>query len=100
MTTRRQARAPLVRTSGHAQHSDGAARDIARAEADYRRFRQAYLDLARGEHNEVALAMIGADMERANALLQRLSGLQPLPFTHESDRVVRRGARHLAEESA
>ncbi len=39
-----------------------AQHDASRAEADYERFRQAYLEIARNEpDNEVALAMIGAD---------------------------------------
>ena len=77
-----------------------AEREIDRAQADYQRLRQAYLDLAKGEHNEVALAMVGADMERANATLQSVSGVRQLPFTHESGKVVKREARRVAEESA
>lgn len=77
-----------------------AERDIGRAEADYLRLRRAYLDLASGERNEVALAMVGADMERAHATLQGLSGLRPLPFSHQPTGVLRREANRLAEESA
>ena len=86
--------------SSRPEHSTqlAAARDIARAEDDYRRLRAAYLELARTQHNEVALAMVGADMDRAHAALQSLSGLRRLPFTNEPTIVVRREARRLAEE--
>jgi hypothetical protein len=46
----------------------------------------------------VALAMIGADMDRAHAHLQELIGLPRLPFTHEPSTVVRREAERLAHE--
>ena len=52
--------------------------EVARAEADYQRLRAAYLDIAKNEPgHEVALAMIGADMDRAHAALQALIGLPP-----------------------
>lgn len=74
--------------------------EIARAEADYQRLRAAYLDIARNEPgHEVALAMVGADMDRAHAYLQALMGLPRLPFTHEPSTVVRREARRTADES-
>ncbi len=74
--------------------------EISRAEADYQRFRAAYLEVARNEPgHEVALAMIGADMDRAHARLQALMGLPRLPFTHEPSTVVRREARRIAEEN-
>ncbi len=74
--------------------------EITRAEADYQRFRAAYLEVARKEPgHEVALAMIGADMDRAHARLQALMGLPRLPFTHEPSTVLRREARRIAEES-
>ena len=89
---------------GQHPRQTGAEREFARAEADYQRLRQAYLELARGqdqnEVNEVALAMVGADMERANAVLRRLGGLRELPFTHEPTQAERREARRLAEENA
>jgi hypothetical protein len=72
--------------------------EVARAEADYQRLRAAYLDIARNEPgHEVALAMIGADMDRAHARLQALIGLPRLPFTHEPSAVVRREAQRLSE---
>ena len=46
----------------------------------------------------MALAMIGADMDRAHARLQALIGLPKLPFTHEPSVVVRREAQRLTEE--
>ena len=74
--------------------------EVARADADYQRFRNAYLEIARKEPgNEVALAMIGADMDRAHARLQALIGLPRLPFTHEPSTVVRREAQRQTEEN-
>ena len=74
--------------------------EVARAEADYQRLRAAYLDVARSEPgHEVALAMIGADMDRAHARLQALIGLPRLPFTHEPSAVVRREAERLLQET-
>ena len=78
-----------------------AQREVQRAEADYQRFRTAYLEVARNEPgHEVALAMIGADMARAHARLQSLIGLPRLPFTHEPSTVMRREAQRIAEEKA
>lgn len=58
--------------------------EVARAEADYQRLRNAYLDITRREPgNEVAMAMVGADMDRAHARLQALKGLPRLPFSHD-----------------
>jgi len=74
-------------------------RRVARAEADYARFRAAYLEIAQSEpDHEVALAMIGADMNRAHAYLQALIGLPPTPFEKQPSVVVMREARRLAEE--
>jgi hypothetical protein len=73
--------------------------EVSRAEADYQRLRAAYLDIAKNEPgHEVALAMIGADMDRAHARLQALIGLPRLPFTHEPSVVVRREAQRATEE--
>lgn len=100
MTLGVHARPTTIRNS-RAEHGRqlSADREIARAEEDYRRLRCAYLELAKTQHNEVALAMIGADMDRAHAALQSLSGLRQLPFTHEPTIVVRREARRLVEEN-
>ncbi len=77
-----------------------AQQEVQRAESDYQRFRAAYLDIARNEPgHEVALAMIGADMDRAHARLQALIGLPKLPFTHEPSTVMRREVRRIAEEN-
>ena len=74
-------------------------RRVARAEADYARFRAAYLEIAQNEpDHEVALAMIGADMNRAHAYLQALIGLPPTPFEKQPSVVVMREARRLADE--
>ena len=73
--------------------------EVARADADYQRLRNAYLDIAQNEPtHEVALAMIGADMDRAHARLQALIGLPRLPFTHEPSAVMRREAQRLVDE--
>jgi len=76
-----------------------AQQEVSRAEADYQRFRNAYLDVAKNEPgHEVALAMIGADMDRAHARLQALIGLPKLPFTHEPSAVIRREAQRISED--
>jgi hypothetical protein len=68
--------------------------EVARADADYQRLRTAYLALVESEpSNEVGLAMIGFDMDRAHARLQALIGLPRLPFTHEPSSVMRRDAQ-------
>ncbi|MDP3759590.1 MAG: hypothetical protein Q8R01_03600 [Ramlibacter sp.] len=73
--------------------------EVSRAEADYQRLRAAYLEIAKNEPgHEVALAMIGADMDRAHSHLQALIGLPRLPFTHEPSTVVRREAQRQTEE--
>jgi hypothetical protein len=77
-----------------------AQQEVAKAEADYQRFRAAYLEVAKNDpDHEVALAMIGADMDRAHARLQTLIGLPRLPFTHEPSAVIRREAERTADEN-
>ncbi len=72
--------------------------EVSRAEGDYQRLRAAYLEIAKNEPgHEVALAMIGADMDRAHAHLQALIGLPRLPFTHEPSSVVLREAQRITE---
>jgi hypothetical protein len=72
--------------------------EVARADADYQRLRNAYMDVAENEPtHEVALAMIGADMDRAHARLQALIGLPRLPFTHEPSAVARREAQRHSD---
>ena len=65
---------PLAVRNSRAEQSSKLAtdRDIARAEEDYQRLRSAYLEFAKTQQNEVALAMVGADMDRAHAALQSL----------------------------
>jgi len=76
-------------------------KEIARAEGDYQRLRAAYLEVAKNEPgHEVALAMIGADMDRAHSALQALIGLPRLPFTHEPSTVVRREAQRFTHENS
>jgi len=77
-----------------------AQQELALAEEDYQRLRAAYLEVAKNEPgHEVALAMIGADMDRAHVRLQSLIGLPILPFTHDPSRTVRRDAERETEES-
>ncbi|MFD0667088.1 hypothetical protein ACT80S_05185 [Ramlibacter sp. MAHUQ-53] len=91
---------PLRYTRAEYARIVAAQKEVQRAEADYQRFRAAYLELARDEPgHEVALAMVGADMDRAHARLQSLIGLPRLPFTHEPSTVMRREARRIAEEN-
>ena len=74
-------------------------KEVARAEDDYQRLRTAYLEVIHNEPgHEVALAMIGADMDRAHTHLQTLSGLPHLTFTHDPSMVVRREAQRQASE--
>ena len=83
---------------GRAEHARVQAlqQEVSRAEGDYQRLRAAYLEIAKNEPgHEVALAMVGADMDRAHAHLQELIGLPRLPFTHEPSTVVRREAQRL-----
>lgn len=73
--------------------------EVARADGDYQRLRNAYMDLAQNEpEHDLALAMIGADMDRAHARLQALIGLPRLPFTHEPSAVMRREAQRLSDD--
>jgi hypothetical protein len=90
----------MAYNGGDHSRAQALQREIARAEADYQRLRAAYLEVARNEPgHEVALAMIGADMDRAHANLETLIGLPRLPFTHEPSTVVRREAQRLAQEN-
>jgi hypothetical protein len=76
-----------------------AQQEVARAEEDYERLRAAYVEIAKNEPgHEVALAMIGADMDRAHATLQALIGLPRMPFTHDPSQSVRRDAEREQEE--
>lgn len=73
--------------------------DVSRADGDYQRLRNAYVETTRNEPtHEVALAMIGADMDRAHARLQALIGPPRLPFTHEPSSVMRREAQGLSSD--
>ena len=66
---------------------------IANAQQDYDRLRAAYLQVARTEPgHEVALAMMGADVDRAHAALQALVGLRQSPYALEPSEVLKRQA--------
>lgn len=72
--------------------------ELARAEEDYQRLRAAYLEIARNEPgHDVALAMIGADMDRAHMALQSRIGLPAVPAGNEAAEPERERER---EESA
>jgi hypothetical protein len=94
-----RAQTPLPERAEQGRAS-AAQREIAQAEEDYRRLRQAYLALAKTQPNEVELAMVGADMDRAHAALQDLIGLQPLPFASAPSAVIQRQARRMEPQSA
>ena len=66
---------------------------IIQAQQDYDRLRAAYLQVARTQPgHEVALALIGADVDRAHAALQALVGLRHSPHALEPSEVLRRQA--------
>lgn len=74
---------------------------VMRAAEDYQRVRAAYLALAReADRHDVALAMVGADMERAHVVLQSLAGVRSAPFAPMLRRVMRREGRRLAEQGS
>jgi len=59
-----------------------AQQELARAEEDYQRLRAAYLEAAHQPGQDVAMAMIGADMDKAHAVLQSLIGLPHMLAHH------------------
>lgn len=75
------------------------AQEIASAQLDYERLRSAYRELAQSEpNNEVALSMVGADMDRAHAALQLLAGQRALPvMTGDTGPAIRSPSRRMAE---
>ncbi|MGZ5181586.1 MAG: hypothetical protein ACXWC6_09020 [Ramlibacter sp.] len=80
-----------------------AQNELARAEDDYRRLRAAYVQIARDEPgHEVALAMVGADMDRAHVVLQSLIGLPPMPFAPDASKSGRQETErdHAEQEGA
>ena len=88
-----------------ARHDDqvcalAADSDVIRAQSDFERLRQAWQDLAKTPDNAVALAMVGADMERASRALQSLTGSRQPTMTHGRSHVTQRKARHFAAAKA
>lgn len=74
---------------------------VMRAAADYERVRAAYLALARVEDGHpVALAMVGADVERAHIALQGLAGVRSAPFSPVLRRVMRREVHRPADQGS
>lgn len=64
---------------------------IARTQADYDRLRTAYLAvLQRDPPHEVALAMLGSDLDRIHRQLQALLGLPPRPYAPGPSVLLRR----------
>ncbi|MCY7319456.1 MAG: hypothetical protein LH617_12155 [Ramlibacter sp.] len=85
-------------TRAEQDRMDAAGRELVRAEQDYERLRLAYLTLARDEAgNEVAISMVGADMDRAHAALQLLAGQRQLPFASAPAPAMRSPSRRMAE---
>ena len=63
------------------QRIDAIECEAVRAEQDFGRLRSAWLQMARDEPgNDVALSMLGADMDRAHAALQLFAGQRQLPL--------------------
>ncbi len=61
------------------------------AQADYQRTRAGYLDMLASEpDHELALAMIGADLDRAYARLKSMVNLPAQAFDIEPSAVLRR----------
>lgn len=88
------------------ERMDALETDLVRAHQDYDRLRVAWLALAQHEAgNEVAIAMVGADMDRAHAELQLLAGQRQLPAAGavaveaapEESPALRSRSRRLAE---
>ncbi len=74
---------------------------VMRAAQDYERLRAAYVALAREDDDHlVALAMVGADMERAHIALQNLAGSRSAPFAPVLRRVMRAEGRRLAGQQS
>jgi hypothetical protein len=75
-----------------------AQQELARAEADYERLRAAYLAAAHEPGQDVAMAMIGSDMDRAHAVLQSLIGMPRVPVHLEPAEAVQAPVRRKLEE--
>lgn len=82
----------------HHDRGNAALSELARAEQDYQMLRLAYVELTQQEPaNEVALSMVGADMNRAQAALQLLAGEQLLPLAQDISCAIRAPSRRLAD---
>lgn len=78
-----------------------AQQEVCRAEEDYERLRTAYVEAARNEPgHEVALAMIGADMDRAHAHLQLLIGSLRMPLIRSEDVAQQMDEAHAEQPEA
>lgn len=81
-------RAPAPARQDEQFRTLSADSDVVRAEADFERLRRAWLDLATGPDNAVALAMVGADMERASRAMQNVIGSRRPTVTHGRSHVT------------
>lgn len=80
-----------------------AQQELARAEEDYERLRTAYLAAAHEPGQDVAMAMVGCDMDRAHAVLQSLIGIPHMPAPHHEPQPVAQTApaeRETAEQES
>ena len=83
------------------QRPHAAQQEFARAEADYLRLRGAYLELSQmGHGHEVALAMVGADMHRAQAKFENLTASPPgFALYHDMTEATSRADGCTAEDN-
>jgi len=64
---------------------------VAEAQQDYDRLREAYLEVVKTDpYHEVALALLGDDLDRAHAALQSLLGVEPPAGSPPPSRTLRR----------
>lgn len=79
---------------------DALEESAVEAAADYLRIRTAYLELARHDDpNEVALAMVGADLEAAYSRLQSMTGLPFLDCSTSACAALREEVRRERESA-
>jgi len=87
-----QMRGPAT-VQNHPEHIGPSAihARVSTAQQDYDRLRDAFMGVLRADPNdEVALALLGADLDRAHAVLQNLLGVQPPAGTMLPSRLLRR----------
>ena len=89
----------MRRQRAELERIDAIECESARAEQDYGRLRSAWLQMARYEPgNDVALSMLGADMDRAHAALQLFAGQRQLALPIEpASPALAKPSRRMAE---